>query len=122
MYAEGLTTGEISADSAEIYGASVSKQTVSRITDKVLEEMTEWANRPLDGMYAAIFIEAIVVQGQGLPGRESADLRRDRRLVGRGEGCPRLEGRDRWGGCEVLVRRADRPEEPRRGQRVLRRL
>jgi putative transposase len=62
LYAKGLTTGEITAHFAEIYGASVSKETVSRITDKVMEEMTEWANRPLDGVYAAIFIDAIVVK------------------------------------------------------------
>jgi hypothetical protein len=42
LYAKGLTTGEISAHFAEIYGASVSKETISRITDKVLEEMTTW--------------------------------------------------------------------------------
>ena len=62
LYAKGLTSGEISAHFAEIYGASVSKETVSRITDKVLEEMAEWASRPLDGVYAAIFIDAIVVK------------------------------------------------------------
>ena len=49
LYAKGLTTGEISAHFAEIYGASVSKETISRITDKVVEEMTSWQNRPLDG-------------------------------------------------------------------------
>ena len=43
-----MTTGEISAHFAEIYGASVSKETISRITDKVVEEMNEWAARPLD--------------------------------------------------------------------------
>jgi len=43
-----LTTGEICAHFAEIYGASVSKETISRITDKVLEEMNDWAHRPLD--------------------------------------------------------------------------
>jgi putative transposase len=62
LYAKGLTTGEITAHFAEIYGASVSKETVSRITDKVMEEMAEWANRPLDGVYAAIFLDAIVVK------------------------------------------------------------
>jgi transposase-like protein len=62
LYAKGLTTGEISAHFAEIYGASVSKETVSRITDRVLEEMNEWQNRPLDEVYAAIFIDAIVVK------------------------------------------------------------
>jgi putative transposase len=62
LYAKGLTTGEISAHFAEIYGASVSKETVSRITDKVVAEMQEWAGRPLDGIYVAVFIDAIVVK------------------------------------------------------------
>jgi putative transposase len=62
LYAKGLTTGEISAHFAEIYGASVSKETVSRITDKVIEEMSDWAARPLDEIYAAVFIDAIVVK------------------------------------------------------------
>ena len=62
LYAKGLTTGEISAHFAEIYGASVSKETISRITDKVIEEMTDWCNRPLDGVYAAVFIDAIMVK------------------------------------------------------------
>jgi len=62
LYARGLSTGEIAAHFAEIYGASVSKETVSRITDKVIEEMQAWASRPLDEVYAAIFIDAIVVK------------------------------------------------------------
>jgi transposase-like protein len=62
LYAKGLTTGEIAAHFAEIYGASVSKETVSRITDKVTAEMAEWSNRPLDAVYAAVFIDAIHVK------------------------------------------------------------
>jgi transposase-like protein len=62
LYAKGLTTGEISAHFAEIYGASVSRETISRITDKVLEEMQDWSVRPLDEVYAAIFVDAIVVK------------------------------------------------------------
>ena len=62
LYAKGLTTGEISAHFAEIYGASVSKETVSRITDRVIEEMQAWQTRPLDEIYAAVFIDAIVVK------------------------------------------------------------
>ncbi len=62
LYAKGLTTGEISAHFAEIYGASVSRETVSRITDKVIEEMNDWSVRPLDAVYAAVFIDAIVVK------------------------------------------------------------
>src|SRR5689334_13400559 len=62
LYAKGMTTGDISAHFADIYGASVSKETISRITDKVVAEMNEWANRPLDAVYAAVFIDAIHVK------------------------------------------------------------
>jgi putative transposase len=62
LYAKGLTTGEISAHFDEIYGASVSKETVSRITEKVIEEMHDWASRPLDSVYTAVFIDAVVVK------------------------------------------------------------
>ena len=62
LYANGLTTGEISAHFAQIYGATVSKETISRVTDKVIEEMQSWQNRPLDEVYAAVFIDAIVVK------------------------------------------------------------
>ena len=62
LYAKGLTTGEISAHFAEIYGASVSKETISRITGKVTGEMSDWCNRPLDGIYAAVFVDAVMVK------------------------------------------------------------
>ena len=48
LTARGLTTGEIAAHFAEVYGVTVSRDTISRIADKVVEEMTEWRNRPLD--------------------------------------------------------------------------
>jgi putative transposase len=48
LYPNGLTTGEISAHLADVYGASVSKDTVSRITHKVVEEMQARSNRPLE--------------------------------------------------------------------------
>lgn len=62
LYAKGLTTGEISAHFQEIYGASVSKETVSRITNRVVDQMHEWCSRPLDRVYAAIFIDATIVK------------------------------------------------------------
>lgn len=62
LYAKGLTTGEISAHFADVYGASVSKDTVSRITDRVIEEMASWWSRPLEKVYAAVFIDAIMVK------------------------------------------------------------
>jgi putative transposase len=46
LAAKGLTTGEVQAHLAEVYGAQVSRQTISTITDKVLESMAEWQNRP----------------------------------------------------------------------------
>ncbi len=62
LYAKGLTTGEISAHFADVYGASLSKDTVSKITDRVLDEMQAWWNRPLEKVYAAVFIDAIMVK------------------------------------------------------------
>jgi putative transposase len=62
LSARGLTTGEISAHFADVYGATVSRDTISRITDKVLEEMADWRGRPLDRVYPVVFIDAIVVK------------------------------------------------------------
>jgi len=62
LSAKGLTHGEISAHLAEVYGANVSKSTITAITDRVVEGMAEWQNRPLDVVYPVIFIDAINVK------------------------------------------------------------
>ena len=62
LYAKGLTHGEICAHLAEMYGATVSKQTISTITDRVIEGMNDWQVRPLDSVYPVIFIDAINVK------------------------------------------------------------
>ncbi len=62
LAAKGLTTGEVQAHLAEIYGDDVSRQTISTITDKVLEGMAEWRTRPLDPVYPVVFIDAIHVK------------------------------------------------------------
>jgi putative transposase len=62
LSARGLTTGEVAAHFQEVYGARVSKDTISRITEKVTQEMTEWLNRPLEKVYPVIFIDAMVVK------------------------------------------------------------
>ena len=62
LYAGGLTAGEISAHFQEIYGADVSGETVSRITERVVAEKDEWCSRPLDRVHAAVFIDATVVK------------------------------------------------------------
>ncbi|MGB2950022.1 MAG: IS256 family transposase [Rhodococcus sp. (in: high G+C Gram-positive bacteria)] len=62
LTAKGLTTGEVSAHFQDIYGATVSKDTISRITDKVVGEMTDWQNRPLERVYPVMFIDAVHVK------------------------------------------------------------
>ncbi len=62
LSAKGLTHGEIAAHLAEVYGTEVSKQTISTITDKVMDGMAEWQNRPLDRVYPVVFIDAINVK------------------------------------------------------------
>jgi putative transposase len=62
LSAKGLTHGEICAHLSEVYGAQVSKQTISAITDRVMDGMGEWQSRPLDAVYPVIFIDAINVK------------------------------------------------------------
>jgi transposase-like protein len=62
LVAKGLTTGEVRAHLAEIYGAEVSRDTISTITDRVLEGLAEWQSRPLDPVYAVLFIDVINVK------------------------------------------------------------
>ncbi len=62
LSAKGLTHGEICAHLGEIYGAQVSKQTISTITDRVIEGMSAWQSRPLDSVYPVVFIDAINVK------------------------------------------------------------
>ncbi len=62
LSARGLTHGDIAAHLADVYGSEVSKTTISTITDKVLDSMGEWQNRPLDPVYPVVFIDAIHVK------------------------------------------------------------
>ncbi|HLT10616.1 MAG TPA: IS256 family transposase [Micromonosporaceae bacterium] len=62
LSAKGLTHGEIAAHLGEVYGAEVSKATITTITDRVLEDMAAWQNRPLDAVYPVLFIDAIHVK------------------------------------------------------------
>lgn len=65
LYAKGLTTGEIQAHLLEIYGTDISRETISKITDSVVEEMGVWQNRPLDRLYPVVLIDAIVIKVRG---------------------------------------------------------
>ena len=59
MYAKGMTTSDIEAHIRDVYGLEVSDTTVSRITDKILPIAREWQNRPLESVYAVVFMDAI---------------------------------------------------------------
>ena len=59
MYAKGMTARDIDAHIREIYGLEVSDSTVSRITDKILPVVKEWQQRPLEEIYAVVFLDAI---------------------------------------------------------------
>ena len=56
LTAKGLTTGEVSAHLAEVYGAEVSRDTISGITDRVLAEMADWQSRPLDPAWLPVVV------------------------------------------------------------------
>jgi putative transposase len=62
LYARGLTVREIQAHLAEIYGTAVSPDLISTITDAVLEDVKAWQNRPLEGVYPIVYLDALVVK------------------------------------------------------------
>lgn len=59
MYAKGMTTRQISETIEDIYGFEASEGMISDITDRLLPQIEEWQNRPLDGVYPIVFIDAI---------------------------------------------------------------
>lgn len=59
MYAKGMTTGDIESHMQELYGIDISDSTISRITDKILPVVKEWQERPLEEIYAVVFMDAI---------------------------------------------------------------
>lgn len=64
LYSKGMTVRDIQEHVSELYGTEISIDLISRITDAVLEEVTEWRNRPLDKVYPILFIDGFVVKGR----------------------------------------------------------
>ncbi len=62
MYARGMTTRDIEAHLREIYGASVSRDTVSRVSSEVLQDAKDWQNRPLESVYPILYLDALLVK------------------------------------------------------------
>jgi len=88
LTARGLRTGEIAAHFQEVYGARVSKDTISRITEKIVGEMTEWLNRPLEKGLPGYLHRCDGRQGPRRASDEQACVCRDRRERGRRAGHP----------------------------------
>jgi transposase-like protein len=115
LSAKGLTHGEIAAHLGEVYGAEVSKQTITTITDRVLEDMAAWQNRHLDAVYPVLFIDAIHVKirdGQVANRPIYVALAGHRR---RRTGHLGPVGRRRRRGRQVLAPGPHRAPQPRRG-------
>lgn len=76
LYARGMSTRDITAHLAEVYGASVSAATISRVTDVVADEITAWQNRPVDPVYPILYIDAIriKVRDAGVVANKAAHL------------------------------------------------
>ena len=62
LYSRGLSTRDIEAHLAEIYGVQVGRDLISRVTDAVVEDVREWQQRPLDDVYPVIFLDALVLK------------------------------------------------------------
>ena len=61
LYTRGMTTREIEEHIKEIYGIDISPQFVSRATEQLQQQITEWQNRPLDRLYAVVFVDGLRV-------------------------------------------------------------
>lgn len=59
MYAKGMSTSDIESHFRELYDVEISDSTISRVTDKILPLVTEWQERPLEEVYAVVFMDAI---------------------------------------------------------------
>lgn len=112
LSARGMTHGDIAPHLADTYGSEVSKTTISTITDKVLDGMNEWQSRPLDPVHPVVSIDCIHVK---ISDRQVANRPIYVALAVTVDGKPRhprIMGRGRWRGREVLAAGADRDQEP----------
>ena len=62
LYSRGLSTRDIEAHLAEIYGVKVGRELISQVTDAVMDDVRAWAQRPLEDVYPVIFLDALVLK------------------------------------------------------------
>src|SRR5688572_30623633 len=110
LYARGMSTRDITAHLAEVYGAQVSAATISRVTDVVADEVTAWQNRPVDPVYPIVHIDAIriKVRDAGVVANKAAHLVVGVDLEGRqhvlGIWIQQTEGAKFWSGVLTELR------------------
>ena len=125
LYAKGMTTGDIQAHLAEIYDTEISRETISKITDGIVEDMQAWQNRPLDPLYPVVLIDAIVIKVRDAQVANrpvyvaiGVNLDGERDVLGLWLGPTGGEGAKQW---VTHAHRAPQPWHRRRVDRVLRR-
>ena len=103
LYAKGLTTGDIQQHLQEIYGTEVSRETISKITDQIIDDLVAWQSRPLDPLYAVLLIDCLVikVRGSQVANRPvyvaiGVDLEGERDVLGLWLGPSGGEGAKQW--------------------------
>jgi putative transposase len=103
LYAKGMTTGDIANHLQEVYGDGVSRDLVSTVTDKIVEDMAEWQSRPLEAVYPVILIDAIMLKiRSGTVGNRPVyvamgiDLDGNRDVLGMWVGPTGGEGAKQW--------------------------
>src|SRR4051794_28171120 len=62
LYSRGLSTRDIEAHLAEIYGVKVGRDLISRVTDAVMDDVRDWAKRPLEDIYPIVFLDCMVLK------------------------------------------------------------
>jgi transposase-like protein len=70
LYAKGMSVSDIKLQIQELYGAEISESLISRVTDNIMDEVRSWQHRPLEGIYAIVYFDALVVK-----------VRQDKRII-----------------------------------------
>ena len=70
LYAKGMSVSDIKMQIQELYGAEISESLISRVTDNIMDEVRSWQHRPLEGIYAIVYFDALIVK-----------VRQDKRII-----------------------------------------
>ena len=114
LYARGMTTREIRAHVEELYGVTVSRELISKVTDEIHEELREWRSRPLEAVYPLVYFDAlrVKIREEGVVQNKAVHLAIGITALGRKEilGMWTAAQEGASGGGEVLVGGDERVE------------